>query len=64
MVAIATKSDLFLSKIEFPSILVARQRSLYVMYFLSITLLQNIANIMFGTNGEIKGIFLHKYLCS
>ena len=45
----------FKSKIEFPSILVARQRALHVLYLLSFTLLQNVANILFDTIGEIKG---------
>ena len=45
---------LFKLKIEFPSILVARQRTLLVLFLLSITLLQNIANTLFDTIGEIK----------
>ena len=44
---------------EFPSILVARQRTLHILYLLSITLLQNIANTLFDTIGEIKGQFLY-----
>ena len=40
---------------EFPSILVAKQRTLHVLYLLYITLLQNIANTLFDTIGEIKG---------
>ena len=44
---------------KFPSILVARQRTLHVLYLLPITLLQNIANTMFDTNGEIKGPLLY-----
>ena len=40
---------------EFPSILVARQRTSHVLCLLSILLLQNIANTLFNTNGEIKG---------
>ena len=44
----------FLSKIEFASILVARQRTLHVLYLFSITLLQNIANTLFDTIGEIR----------
>ena len=44
---------------EFPSILVARQRTLHVLYLLSITLLQNIANTLFDTIGEIKGLLLY-----
>ena len=44
---------------EFPSILVARQRILHVLYLLSITLLQNIANTLFDTNGKIKGLLLY-----
>ena len=39
---------------EFPSILVARQRTLHVLYLLSITFLQYIANTLFDTIGEIK----------
>ena len=39
-------------------ILVARQRTLHVLYLLSITLLQNIANTLFDTIGEIKGQLL------
>ena len=39
---------------EFPSILVARQRTSHVLYLLSISLLQNIANTLFDTIGEIK----------
>ena len=42
----------FQLKLEFPSILVARQRTLHVLYLLSITLLQNIANTLFDTIGE------------
>ena len=44
---------------EFPSILVAWQRTLHVLYLLSITLLQNIANTLFNTIGEIKGPLLY-----
>ena len=55
---IATKSGA-LSKIEFPSILVARQRALHVMHLLSITPLQNIANTLLNTIGEIKGMLLY-----
>ena len=58
MVAIATKSGL-LVKIGFPSILVARQRTLHVLYLLSITLLQNIAYTLFDTIGEIKDPLLY-----
>ena len=39
--------------------LVTRQRALHVLYLLSITLLQNIANTLFDTNGEIKGLLLY-----
>ena len=49
----------FLLKMEFPSILVARQRTSHVLYLLSILLLQNIANTLFDTNGEIKGPLLY-----
>ena len=48
-----------LSKIEFPSILIARQRILIVLYLLSIKLLQNLANILFDTIVEIKGLLLY-----
>ena len=41
----------FKLKMEFPSILVARQRILHVLYLLSIILLQNIANTLFDTFG-------------
>ena len=47
---------IFLLKLEYPSILVARQRPLHVLYLLSITLLQNIANTLFDTIGAIKGL--------
>ena len=57
MVAIATKSDVL--KMEFPSILVARQQTSRVLYLLSISLLQNIANTLFDTIGEIKGPLLY-----
>ena len=57
MIAIATKSGLLL-KLEFPSILNARQRTLHVLYLLSITLLKNIANTLFDTIGEIKSPLL------
>ena len=50
---------LFLLKMEFPSILVARQRTSHVLYFPSISLLQNIANKLFDTIGEIKGPLLY-----
>ena len=49
----------FLLKMEFPSILVARQRTSHVLYSLSISLLQNIANTLFYTIGEIKGPLLY-----
>ena len=52
--SIATKSGVFLLKMEFPSILVSRQRTSHVLYLLSIMLLQNIANTLFDTIGEIK----------
>ena len=48
----------FLLKMEFPSILVARQRTSHVLYLLSISILQNIANTLFDTIGEIKGPLL------
>ena len=44
---------------KFPSILVARQRALHVLYLLSFRLLQNIANTLFDTIGEIKGPLLY-----
>ena len=40
-------------------IFVARQRTLHLLYLLSITLLQNIANTSFDTIGEIKGPLLY-----
>ena len=40
---------------EFPSILIARQQTSYVLYLLSISLLQNIAITLFDTIGEMKG---------
>ena len=43
---------------KFPSILVARQRTSHVLYLLSISLLQNIANTLSDTIGEIKGPLL------
>ena len=49
----------FLLKMKFPSILVARQRTTHVLYLLSISLLQNIANTLFDTVGEIKGPLLY-----
>ena len=44
---------------EFPSILVARQRTSHVLYLPSISLFQNIANTLFDTIGEIKGPLLY-----
>ena len=44
---------------EFPSILVARQRTSHVLYLLSISLLQNIAHTLFDTIGEIKCSLLY-----
>ena len=44
---------------EFSSILVARQRTSHVVYLLSISFLQNIANILFDTIGETKGQLLY-----
>ena len=44
---------------KFPSILVARQRTTHVLYLLSISLLQNIANTLFDTIGEIKWSLLY-----
>ena len=40
---------------EFLSILVARQRTTHVLYLISIFILQNIANTLFDTIGELKG---------
>ena len=48
---------MFLSKIEFPSILVARERTLHVLYIISIKLL-NITYILFDTTSKIKGSLL------
>ena len=50
---------MFLLKMEFPSILVARQRTSQILYLLSISLLQNIVNTMFDTIGKIKGPLLY-----
>ena len=50
---------MFLLKMEFLSILVARQRTSHVLYLHSISLLQNFANILFDTIGEIKGPLLY-----
>ena len=50
---------IFLLKMEFLSILVARQQTLHVLYLLPITLLQNIAYTLFDTIGEIKGLLLY-----
>ena len=44
---------------DFPSILVARQQTSHVLFLLSISLLQNIANTLFDTIGEIKGPLLY-----
>ena len=44
---------------NYPSILVARQRTLQALHLTSIKLLRNIANKLFGTNGEIKGPLLY-----
>ena len=52
---------MFLSKIECPLNLVDRQRTLHVLYLLSITVLQNIANTLFDTIGEIKGPLLYSF---
>ena len=45
-----------------PSILVARQRILHVLYLLSIILLQNTANTLFDTIGETKGPLLYCFI--
>ena len=50
---------MFLLQLEFSSILVARQRTLHVLYLLSITFLQNFANTLFDIIGEIKGSLLY-----
>ena len=47
----------FLLKMEFPLILVARQRTSHVLFLLSLSLLQNIVNTLFDTIGEIKGYY-------
>ena len=47
---------------EFPSILVARQRKSHVLYLPSISLLQNVANTLFDTIGEIKGPLLYCFI--
>ena len=52
---------MFLLKMEFPSILVARQRTSQILYLLSNSLLQNIANTLFDTIGEIKGPLLYNF---
>ena len=52
----------FLLKMKFPSILVAGQRTSHVLYLLSISLLQNIANTLFDTIGEIKGPLFYTIL--
>ena len=44
---------------ECPSISVARQRTLHVLYLLSIILLQNTANTLFDTIGETKDQLLY-----
>ena len=44
---------------KFPSILAAKQRTLHVLYLLSITLLLNIAHKLLDTIGEIKGPLLY-----
>ena len=44
---------------EFPSILVAKQRKWHALYLPSITLVQNIANTLFDTIGGIKGLLLY-----
>ena len=53
------QNPVFQLKIEFPSILVARQRTLHVLYLLSITLHQNIAKTLFDTIREIIGPLLY-----
>ena len=46
---------------EFSSILDARQRTSHALYSLSIPLLQNIANTLFDTIGEVKGPLLYGF---
>ena len=46
---------------EFPSILVARQRTSLVLYLLTISLLQNIANILSDTIDAIKGPLIYYF---
>ena len=58
MVAIATKFGIFL-KNGIPSSLVARQQTSHILYLLSISLLQNIANTLFDTIGEMIGPLLY-----
>ena len=50
---------MFLLKRKFRSISVTRQRASHVLYLPSILLLQNIANTLFDTIGEIKGPLLY-----
>ena len=50
---------MFLSKIEYPSILVAKQRTLHVLCLLSIKLIQNIGNTLFNIIVKMKGPLLY-----
>ena len=51
-----------LSKIKFPSISVARQRTEHLLNLFSMTLLQNIANTLSDRIGEIKSPLLYCFL--
>ena len=51
----------FLLKMEFPSILVAKQRTSHILYLLSISILLNIANTLFDTIDELKGPLLYSF---
>ena len=44
---------------EFPLILIARQRTSHELYLLSIWVLQNISNTLLNSIGEIKGPLLY-----
>ena len=52
---------MFYLKMEFQSILFARQRTLRVLYLLSITLLLNVANTFFDTIDEMKCPLLYGF---
>ena len=44
---------------DFPSILVVRQRKLHILHLLSISLLQNIADTLCDAIGKIRGPLLY-----